>query len=202
MDSIKAKEQTKFKVLYDNENLYMLIISNFGDSDYVVSSLKRDWSSRNNDSMTLVLDTFNDATNAFLFGISAEGVRREGLISNGGNRSSSSRGGGDYTFSWDVKWEGEINKSENILTAEFKIPLASLRFDNKSQKWRINIYKTDVGKNKRSTWARIPRNLSIAGLAFMGNLYFEKPLGNSKSPVFLIAPPIKWICLLSISKPF
>ena len=124
----------------------MLIISNFGDSDYVVSSLKRDWSSRNNDSMTLVLDTFNDATNAFLFGISAEGVRREGLISNGGNRSSSSSGGGDYTFSWDVKWEGEINKSENILTAEFKIPLASLRFDNKSQKWRINIYKTDVGK--------------------------------------------------------
>ena len=119
MDSIKAKEQTKFKVLYDNENLYMLIISNFGDSDYVVSSLKRDWSSRNNDSMTLVLDTFNDATNAFLFGISAEGVRREGLISNGGNRSSSSSGGGDYTFSWDDKWEGEINKSENILTAEF-----------------------------------------------------------------------------------
>ena len=43
----------------------------------VVSSLKR-WSSRDNDSMTLVLDTFNDATNAFLFGISAEGVRREG----------------------------------------------------------------------------------------------------------------------------
>ena len=186
MDSIKAKEQTKFKVLYDNENLYMLIISNFEDEDYVVSSLKRDWSSRNNDSMTLVLDTFNDATNAFLFGISAEGVRREGLISNGGNRSSSSSGGGDYTFSWDVKWEGEINKTKNVLTAEFKIPFASLRFDNKSQKWRINIYKTDVGKNTRSTWARIPRNLSIAGLAFMGDLYFEKPLGNSKSPVFLI----------------
>lgn len=164
----------------------MLIISNFEDEDYVVSSLKRDWSSRNNDSMTLVLDTFNDATNAFLFGISAEGVRREGLISNGGNRSSSSSGGGDYTFSWDVKWEGEINKTKNVLAAEFKIPFASLRFDNKSQKWRINIYKTDVGKNTRSTWARIPRNLSIAGLAFMGDLYFEKPLGNSKSPVFLI----------------
>ena len=83
-----------------------------------MSSLKRDWSSRNNDSMTLVLDTFNDATNAFLFGISAEGVRREGLISNGGN---SSRGRG-FSFSWDVKWEGEISKNENILVAELKIP--------------------------------------------------------------------------------
>ena len=44
--------------------------------------LLREIELRNNDSMTLVLDTFNDATNAF-FGISAEGVRREGLISNG-----------------------------------------------------------------------------------------------------------------------
>ena len=86
LDSIKAPDQTKFKVLYDDENLYVLIISDFQDDQYVVSSLKRDWSSRNNDSMTLVLDTFNDATNAFLFGISAEGVRREGLISNGGNK--------------------------------------------------------------------------------------------------------------------
>ena len=82
-----------------------------------MSSLKRDWSSRNNDSMTLVLDTFNDATNAFLFGISAEGVRREGLISNGGNGSGSSRG---FSFSWDVKWEGEINKNENILQLNLK----------------------------------------------------------------------------------
>ena len=46
--------------------------------------------------MTLVLDTFNDATNAFLFGISAEGVRREGLISNGGNSSNRGR---DFSFS-------------------------------------------------------------------------------------------------------
>ena len=185
LDSIKAQDQTKFKVLYNNENIYVLIESDFGDENYVVSSLKRDWSSRDNDSMTLVLDTFNDATNAFLFGISAEGIRREGLISNGGNRTGGSRGG-DFTFSWDVKWEGEITKNKNMLVAEIKIPLESLRYDEKSNKWRINIYKTDVGKNIRSTWSRIPRNLSIAGLAFMGNLYFEKPLGKSKSPFFLI----------------
>ena len=183
LDSIKAPDQTKFKVLYNNENLYVLVVSNFEDNEFVISSLKRDWSSRDNDSMTLVLDTFNDATNAFLFGISAEGARREGLISNGGNGSGSSRG---FSFSWDVKWEGEVSKTENTLVAELKIPLASLRYDNKSDKWRINIYKTDVGENKRSTWSRIPRNLSIAGLAFMGDLFFEKPLGKSKTPFFLI----------------
>ena len=183
LDSIKAPDQTKFKILYNNENLYVLIVSDFQDSKYVVSSLKRDWSSRNNDSMTLVLDTFNDATNAFLFGISAEGVRREGLISNGGNSSNRGR---DFSFSWDVKWEGEVSTNKNILIAELKIPLSSLRYDDKSAKWRINIYKTDIGKNVVSSWAKIPRNLSRASLAFMGNLNFEKPLGKSKTPIFLI----------------
>ena len=183
LDSIKAPDQTKFKILYNNENLYVLIVSDFQDNKYVVSSLKRDWSSRNNDSMTLVLDTFNDATNAFLFGISAEGVRREGLISNGGNSSNRGR---DFSFSWDVKWEGEVSTNKNILIAELKIPLSSLRYDDKSAKWRINIYKTDIGKNLVSSWAKIPRNLSRASLAFMGNLNFEKPLGKSKTPIFLI----------------
>ena len=183
LDSIKAPDQTKFKVLYNNENLYVLIVSDFQDDQYVVSSLKRDWSSRNNDSMTLVLDTFNDATNAFLFGISAEGVRREGLISNGGNSSNRGR---DFSFSWDVKWEGEVSTDKNILVAELKIPLSSLRYDDKSAKWRINIYKTDIGKNVVSSWANIPRNLSRASLAFMGNLNFEKSLGKSKAPFFLI----------------
>ena len=183
LDSIKAPDQTKFKILYNNENLYVLIVSDFQDNRYVVSSLKRDWSSRNNDSMTLVLDTFNDATNAFLFGISAEGVRREGLISNGGNSSNRGR---DFSFSWDVKWEGEVSTNKNILIAELKIPLSSLRYDDKSAKWRINIYKTDIGKNMVSSWAKIPRNLSRASLAFMGNLNFEKPLGKSKAPIFLI----------------
>ena len=183
LDSIKAPDQTKFKILYNNENLYVLIVSDFQDNKYVVSSLKRDWSSRNNDSMTLVLDTFNDATNAFLFGISAEGVRREGLISNGGNSSNRGR---DFSFSWDVKWQGEVSTNKNILIAELKIPLSSLRYDDKSAKWRINIYKTDIGKNVVSSWAKIPRNLSRASLAFMGNLNFEKPLGKSKAPFFLI----------------
>ena len=183
LDSIKAPDQTKFKVLYNEENLYVLIVSDFQDDNYVVSSLKRDWSSRNNDSMTLVLDTFSDATNAFLFGISAEGVRREGLISNGGNSISR---GSDFSFSWDVKWEGEVSINKNFLVAELKIPLSSLRYDDKAAKWRINIYKTDVGKNMISSWAKIPRNLSQAGLAFMGNLNFENSLGKSKSPIFII----------------
>ena len=47
----------------------------------MVSSLKRDFSARSNDNVTVLFDTFRDGQNAFFLFVSAYGVQREGLIS-------------------------------------------------------------------------------------------------------------------------
>ena len=52
--------------------------------DYIIPSLRRDFRAGGNDNITLLFDTFNDATNAFIFGSNPYGVRREMLLSNGG----------------------------------------------------------------------------------------------------------------------
>ena len=104
-DTLVAKEQTQVKILFDDVNLYVLINAEAEDKNFISSSLRRDFSSRNNDSVTLVLDTFNDGTTAFLFGTNAEGVRREALISNGGNNFPR-----DFNRSWDVKWQAEVKR--------------------------------------------------------------------------------------------
>ena len=97
-DTLLAKQQTGVKFLYDNQHLYVLIEADKPEENYITPSLRRDFSSRNSDSVTLVLDTFNDGTNAFLFGTNPEGVQREALISNGGNNFPR-----DFNRSWDVK---------------------------------------------------------------------------------------------------
>ena len=86
-DTLLAKQQTKVKFLYDDLNLYVLIVAETEDNNFITPTLRRDFSPRNSDSVTLILDTFNDGTNAFLFGTNPEGVQREALISNGGNSS-------------------------------------------------------------------------------------------------------------------
>ena len=106
-DTLLAKQQTKVKFLYDNQYLYVSIEADKPEKNYITPSLRRDFSSRNSDSVTLVLDTFNDGTNAFLFGTNPEGVQREALISNGGNNFP-----GDFNRSWDVKWQVEVVKTE------------------------------------------------------------------------------------------
>ena len=53
-------------------------------------------------------------------------------------------------------------------------------------KWRFNSYHFDTQDNERNTWINIPQNQFIFNLAYMGDMYFEKPLGKSKSPISLI----------------
>ncbi len=179
-DSILAGQQTDIKMLYDDTTLYIGIKVNTAGSNYVIPSLRRDFRAGGNDNISLVFDTFNDGTNAFLFGTNPYGVRREALISNGGS------GLGGFTTSWDVKWRGESKQYDGYYTSEMAIPLSSFKFKQGETKWRFNSYRFDTQSNETSTWARIPQNQLIFNLAFMGDMIFEKPLGKSRTPIAII----------------
>lgn len=180
LDSIQARQQTDIKMLYDDKNLYIGITVYALGKDYAIQSLKRDYRAGNSDNITLLFDTFSDATNAFLFGINPYGVRREGLVSGGGQDFR------NFTTTWDVKWKGDAKIYHSWYTAEMVIPLTSFKFKEGETKWRFNSYRFDRQSNETSTWMNIPQNQSIAGLTFMGDMVFEKPLGKSKTPLALI----------------
>ena len=180
LDSIQARQQTDIKMLYDDKNLYIGITVYALGKDYAIQSLKRDYRAGNSDNITLLFDTFSDATNAFLFGINPYGVRREGLVSGGGQDFR------NFTTTWDVKWKGDSKIYSTWYTSEMVIPLTSFKFKEGETKWRLNSYRFDSQSNEISTWMNIPQNQSMAGLTFMGDMVFEKPLGKSKTPLALI----------------
>ena len=180
LDSVQAKKQSQIKILYDEKNLYVGIKAYSSGKNYATQSLQRDFRGSGSDSFTLVFDTFNDGTNAFSFGINPYGVRREGLIANGGADQD------DFNLSWDVKWKGNAKIYDDYFTAEMVIPLTSLKFEEGANKWRFNAYRIETQTNERSTWTRIPQNQLIYNLAFMGEIIFEKPLGKSRTPFALI----------------
>lgn len=180
LDSIQARKQSQIKILYDDKNLYLGIKAYSSGINYATQSLQRDFRGSGSDSFSLVFDTFNDGTNAFLFGINPYGVCREGLIANGGTSQD------DFNLSWDVKWKGDAKIYDDYFTAEMTIPLTSLKFEEGATKWRFNSYRIETQSNERSTWTRIPQNQQIYNLAFMGDMVFEKPLGKSRTPLALI----------------
>ncbi|WP_375323857.1 DUF5916 domain-containing protein [Flagellimonas sp. GZD32] len=179
-DTTLAAQQTDIKMLYNNTTLYIGIKVTTEGKDYVIPSLKRDYRAGGNDNISLIFDTFNDGTNAFLFGMNPYGVRREALISNGGADTNG------FTTSWDVKWQGESKIYDGYYICEIAIPLTSFKFKQGETKWRFNSYRFDMQSNETSTWMKIPQNQRVFNLAFMGDMVFEKPLGKSRTPMALI----------------
>ena len=138
-DSVPAKYQTTFKVIYSPTTLYLGIKAFTQSNHHVVSSLKRDFNALTNDNISLLFDTFSDGTTAFFFGVTPYGVRREGLVSDGGET---------FNNIWDIKWKAETQQFDNYFTAEIAIPFSSLKFVEGSSKWRFRPYRWNIQSNE------------------------------------------------------
>lgn len=176
-DSLAAKHKTSFKVVYSESTLYVGVRAEAENGNYVVSSLRRDFSALTNDNVSLLFDTFNDATTAFFFGVTPYGVRREGLVSEGGS---------NFNNTWDIKWQAEAQRFEDHYTVEIAIPFTSLKFIEGATSWRFRAYRWNIQSNEQTTWTQIPQNQLLSSLAYMGQLNFEKTLGRSRTPFYLI----------------
>ena len=179
-DSLRAKYQTIIQFAYNETTLFVAIKAEAIDNNFVISSLRRDFSGIRNDNVSILFDTFNDGTNAFGFGITPYGVRREFLVSSGGASFE------NYNFAWDIKWKGESRIYDTYFTAEMAIPLTSLKFEEGAKKWRIRPYRFNIQSNETSTLARVPQTQLLGSLAFGDELIFEKPLGKSRTPLAII----------------
>ena len=179
-DTLQAKNQSEITMLFDDHNLYIGIKVYSSGNSYIIPSLKRDFRAGGSDNITLLFDTYNDGSNAFLFGINPEGVMREALVSGGGKEL---RG---FTTSWDTKWESVTKQYDDYYISEWAIPLSAFKYKEGEIRWRFNSYMFDTQGNERTTWIQIPQNQFIFNLAFMGDMVFEKPLGKSKTPISII----------------
>lgn len=179
-DSTQAQGQTEIYMTYDDENLYVGVKCYTTGNDFVIPSLKRDYGFGGNDNVSILFDTYNDKTNAFLFGLNPLGVRREALISNGG------RNRGSFSSAWDNKWDGNSKIYDDYWIAEYKIPFNTLRFNEGSKKWRFNCYRNDAQINEFSTWIRIPQNQIIMDLTYMGDMIWDEPLKKTGRNISII----------------
>lgn len=176
-DSSKASSQTEVKMAYDDNFLYIAGVCYVGsDKEHVVQSLRRDFSWSGNDNFSVYFDPFNDFTNGFTFGITPLGVVREGLVNNGQNVSSD----------WDNKWYSEVKDFGDRWQFEMKIPLKTIRYNEKSKEWNVIFLRKDLKNNEESTWAPVPQGYRPSSLAFAGKAMFDKNLKKAGPNVAFI----------------
>ena len=176
------KNPTEVRILFDNENIYLLCKSFSKTNDYVIPSLKWDFSGAASDKVNFLFDTFSDGNNAYMFGSNMLGVKSDILVANGGIGSSRL----DINRTWNGNFDVEGKVYDGYYLIEMKIPLSTLNYPENSKSWRFNFFRFDTEENQRTTWARIPQEFKGYNLAFMGEITFERPLNNSKGKTWLI----------------
>ena len=142
----------------------------------VVSDARRDASLDGTDSFLFILDTYNDGQNGFLFGTNSIGVEYDGQVDNEGQgnfNNNRQQGGviGGFNINWDASWEVKAEVGDYGWSAEFAIPLRTLRFNSgDNQTWGINFQRNIRKNNEIAYWAPLPIQFDIKRLSLAGDL--------------------------------
>ena len=181
-----ATEQTEIRILYNQDTLYIgaHLWDSAGEDGIVVTDITKDYMTRNSDGLQVMLDTYDDDRNGFIFGSNPREGRWDMQI---GNNSSNS--------SWDGIWYNRATIDERGWHLEMAIPFKTLRFtSDKIQQWGINFERRVRRKNEESYWAPMPPPHRLGRIDMAGTLIgLEdiKPSTNMYIKPYVSVPVVK-----------
>lgn len=169
-ENTPPSQQTKFKIVYDENYLYVALYALDTHPDSIVRRLSR----RDGfvgDRINVVIDSYYDKRTAFIFTVTAAGVKGEELATDNGD---------NIDDSWNPIWYTKAGMDAQGWTAEMKIPFSQLRFGKaKKQVWGFNISRSIFRENERSVWNRIPVD-APGWISEMGELHGLKNIKPQK----------------------
>ena len=158
-----ASQRTVIRVLYDERMVYFGIDSRDADPGAISRTVtQRDGEVWEDDAVALVLDTFDDDNNAYVFMVNSLGTQQdERWADNGRTRD----------ITWDANWLSAGTTSARGWTAEVAIPFETVRFAREATAWGFNAIRYLPRNLEQSHWVpglsewfRIDEIGSITGL--------------------------------------
>ena len=143
-----ASQRTEFKILFDDNNLYVGIKNYDTSPDSIMNRLSRR-DEVDGDLTGIMIDSFHDLRTAFFFGVSSAGVKYDVMFSEDGQNEDES---------WNPNWWVKTSLNKEGWVAEMKIPFSQLRFDkNSGDVWGLEIARILYRRDETDFWQHIPR---------------------------------------------
>ncbi len=152
-----GSESMEVKVLYDNENIYFGFTCFDSEiSKIVANEMRRDSRDlHDNDTVFLILDTYDDKRSGFFFRVNALGAIQDRAVTNSGDT---------LNRDWDAVVECKSKINDTYWTSELSIPFSQLRFKQSDQiVWGINTGRELARNQEEMIWVPVPA--SYGGMA-------------------------------------
>ncbi|MEX0273685.1 MAG: DUF5916 domain-containing protein [Flavobacteriaceae bacterium] len=170
-----ASEKTEIRIAYTEDTFFVGVVCHDADPGaLVVSDARRDANLDNTDAFIFILDTYNDNQNGFIFGTNPLGVEYDAQVDNEGQgnfNANRQQGGtiGGFNLNWDGSWSVSVKVGDFGWSAEFAIPLRTLRFQS-GKDWGINFRRNIRKSNEILYWSLMPLGLNLNRLSLAGTL--------------------------------
>jgi len=146
-DGANPSQHTRFKIIYDNNNLYLLVQALDTFPKEIVKRLSRR-DREDGDWVAISIDSYNDNLTAFTFGVTSAGVQFDFMLVNDNSNDAN----------WDAVYYSATEINAEGWNAEIRIPLSQLRFAKKdSHSWGLNIFRYIYRNQEMSFWQPIAR---------------------------------------------
>ena len=153
---------TIVKVMADQKNIYIGVVCYDDQPGAIVSFSKaRDSDLKYEDNVKLVLDTYMDGRNGYIFAINPFGSRYDALVSfNGENENKN----------WDGAWDAGTRTGDGFWSAEIRIPVSTLSFRKDLDSWGFNIERRVQRVMEVSRWTSISQDYKMGQTIHAGVL--------------------------------
>ena len=155
----EPSERTDVRITYDDKFLYAGARLYYLDPEMIRSaSYKRDYMGMGGDWFGFILDTYNDHENGMVFFTTPDGLRFDASIQRDAVLTRPDQL--PMNLSWNAFWDVETTRDKNGWTAEIRVPLSSIRFQDINGEVRMGliVQRWIPSRNETDLFPAIPPN--------------------------------------------
>ncbi len=158
-----ATEKTKIAVVYSTNEIYFGIWCFDSDPDRIsAQQMARDFSWSSDDNIEIMVSTFNDNRNGYLFVTNPNGALADVWVGDEGK---------DWNKDWNGVWDVAVERNNQGWFAEMVIPFSTLKFKkDSSQIWGINFERNIRRKKEQLMWQGWSRLYDVEKISQGGKL--------------------------------
>jgi hypothetical protein len=157
-----ASESTYTKVVYTQDSLFFGIVClDSSPAEVVATELRRDGNLSKDDSVWILIDSFHDHRNAFLFATNSLGTQYDALVIDEGKETNKD---------WDEVWNVVSHQNEEGWSAEFEIPFKVLRLTERGSEIGLEFQRVIRRKNEFVYWNSWERDFRFETVSRAGHL--------------------------------
>jgi hypothetical protein len=174
-------ERTEVRIITDGQALYVgAWLYDTDPAGIVAGERVRDGDISKSDYFGILLDTYHDRQNGFVFTTTPAGIEYDAQVVNEGEGGGIQLPGqtramagslGGFNLNWDGTWTVATSVDSGGWYAEFRIPFTTLRYGTgEQQTWGLNLVRSIRRKSEEGFWSFVPRQFSLMKVSRAGTL--------------------------------